>query len=162
MWLALISWAFAAPTVHVSDDGAVTGVVELSTSAADLRSRLADPTWLPTISKDGTTVTVAGRAGSCLLVDSASPNPVITVRYRTRQCPTDLGYESTLIQSDQFSEYAASWTITPTPQGSRATYVIRVKSTLWLPEAVVRRGVRTGIEQMLTNLEAWSKGARAP
>jgi hypothetical protein len=160
--LLLAHLTFAAPTVTVADDGAVTGVVDLAIPPAELRARLADPTWLPTISKDGTRVTVAGRDGDCLLVDSVSPSAIMTVSYRVRTCPTPTGYASTLVESQQFSSYATSWQFKPSAAGTQATYHIRVATSTWIPDAVVRRGVRSGIEQMLTNLETWAATRRSP
>ena len=149
-----LTLAAAAAVVTIDDDGAVTGVLETPVSVEVLRAKLGDPTWLPSVSRDGTRVSVVRRDGDCLILDSESPS-VITVRYRTRQCPTPTGYSFALVSSDSFTSYAASWTLTPTASGTRATYRLVVVSTLWVPQAVVRRSTRAGIEQMMTNLEQW-------
>lgn len=149
-----LALAHAAPVVTIDDDGTVTGVMETPVPAELLRAKLADPTWLPTVSGDGTRVSVVQRDGDCLILDSESPS-VITVRYRTRQCPTATGYQFTLVSSDSFTSYTATWTLQPIAAGTRATYHLEIVSSLWVPQAVVRRSTRGGIEQMMTNLEQW-------
>lgn len=146
--------AWADPLVTIDADGAVTGTIETPVPADVLRARLADPTWLPTVSQDGTRVSVVRPDGACLIVDSDSP-AIVEVRYRTRQCPTPDGFVSTLVASDSFSAYTATWTLVPTAAGTRATYHIALASSLWVPEAIVRRTTRAGIAAMLANLEAW-------
>lgn len=152
--LSLLLGAALAAEVTIDDQGAVVGTLVTPVPVDTLRARLADPTWLPTVSQDGTQVAIAAREGDCVVLDSVSPS-VITVRYRTRQCPTADGFTYTLVQSDNFSAYAASWTFAATPAGTRATYRVAVTSTLWLPDAIVRHATKSGIAQMVGRLEAW-------
>jgi len=144
------------PSVTIQDDGAVVGVVDLAVAPDVLRTRMQDPSWLPTISGDGTTVTVTRTDGACQILHSESPNAVMTARYDTRRCPTDTGFASTLLDSNAFKSYATSWTFEPTATGTRATYRVALSTSLWVPNGVVRRTTRGAIQDMLENLQAWS------
>ena len=148
------------PTATVQDDGSVIGSVELAVPPETLRARLADPAWLPTISKDGTTVTLTGKEGGCQLIKSESPNVVMTARYTPRRCPTADGYQSTLIEGNAFDTYATSWSIIPTETGARATYKVSLTTSLWVPNSMVRRTTRNTIQEMLVNLQTWSQTAQ--
>lgn len=145
-----------APEVVVGKDGGVVGVADLAVRPDVIQRHLSDPTWLPTVDGGGTTVVLDGMDGSCQLLTSTSPSSVMTVEYKTRRCPTKTGFKSTLRESNAFKSYTTSWTFEPTPTGTRATYRIDANSSLWVPEAIVRRQTRIGIERMLTNVQAWS------
>lgn len=147
----------AAPTVTIHDNGSVVGLVDLGVTPEQVQSALSDPTWLPTITGDGTRVTLQGTDGGCQLLASESPSAIMTARYETRRCPTDTGFQSTLRSSNAFKTYATSWTFTPTAQGTRATYRLDMTTSLWVPNSVVRRATRNALEDMLTQLQAWSK-----
>jgi hypothetical protein len=151
--------ARAAPPVMVSDGDVLTGTVDVAVAPEALRARLSDPTWLPTISRDGTEVSVVRPDGPCQVLQSVSPSTFLTVRYQTRRCPTADGFHSTLIESNAFSTYETSWTILPDGAGARVTYRIHVVSTLWVPKGVIRRNVRSGIESMLVNMQDWARDA---
>lgn len=155
--LLLSSIALAGPPVMATDGDALTGVVQLDVEPTVVRQALQDPTFLPTISKDGTQVTVLGTDGACQIVQSVSPSAFLTVRYKTRRCPTATGFHSTLIESNAFSAYDTSWAIEPNAAGTQVTYRIELVSTLWVPRGVVRRGVRNGIESFLTNMHDWAR-----
>ena len=154
LWLGLT--AAAGPPVLTTSGDALTGVVEIDASPQVIKGVLADPTSLPRISGDGTEVTILSQDGACQVLQSVSPSAFITVRYKTRRCPTSTGFQSTLIESNAFSSYDTSWVVEPSGSGSRVTYRIELVSTLWVPRGVVRRGVRNGIESFLSNMQGWA------
>ncbi|MFK7930797.1 MAG: hypothetical protein AB8H79_21620 [Myxococcota bacterium] len=158
MWMFLAIAALAGPpSVAVQSDGSVIGTAELDVSAEVIRANLSDPLWLPTVDGGGTVVVVEGTEGPCLRLKSTSPSSVMTVKYRTKRCPTSTGFRSTLIDSNAFKSYTTSWVFKDIGNGkSTATYTIMANSSLWVPEGIVRRQTRLGIERMLTNVQAWS------
>ena len=145
----------ALPTVTVRGTGDVEGVVTLPIPVETLRAKLVDPQFLPRVSGDGTTVTVAGREGDCLILDSVSPSSVVEVRYRVRRCPTATGFHIALVSSPSFDAYSTEIRLSPAGAGTELRYHLRVDPSFPVPAFVINSGTRDGIDRLLRGLEAW-------
>lgn len=147
------------PEVEIHKGGAVIGTVELALPPVELRQHMTDPTWLARTVESETKIVVEGADGPCALVASESPSSVMTARYRTRRCPTQTGFVSTLRDSNCFDTYRAVWTFEPLDGGARtrAVYRIDLTTSLWVPNAVVRNSTRNGVKETLQKLLTWSR-----
>lgn len=121
----------------------------MTLAPADVRARLADPTWVSTIDAGSTTVTVRERAGDCLIADFTSPSTLMTVRYTVRQCPTANGYKSTLVSSDDFASYEAEWSVAAEGTGSLLTYRLRLTPSLPIPASFLSGTLRRDILSLM-------------
>lgn len=149
MWLlASLAWA-GSPTAVLRPDKSVMGTVSLAIAPSELRSRLADPRWVASVSGGGTTVAVRGRQGDCLVSDYTSPSAVMTVAYTVRQCATATGYRSTLVSSSDFDAYETEWSVTPEGEGSLLTYTIHLEPSLPFPTSMVTGTLRKEVEEMM-------------
>lgn len=157
--LALVASAadLPDPTVTIEDDGTIVGTVHLAVSPDKVRTAMADPGWMAKLTGGRTKVTVEGKDGDCLLVASESPNSIMTARYWTRRCPTPTGYAATLRDSNCFKTYGASWDFTEHASGAVGTYRISLTTSLWIPNSVVLNKTSAAIQDMLADLQQWSK-----
>jgi hypothetical protein len=156
--LPLLALASGAPSVSFEDDGGVVATVGLDVSADTFKARLADPVWMTEMGGGGKTrVQVTGTEGACRTVDAVTESSVKTVRITTRQCLVDDGLDITMVSSEDFDRYAASWRITPGDQGGiTATYQLDLEPSMWVPGFVMKRAMRSSLERLLTNLKAWA------
>jgi hypothetical protein len=145
----------AAAPVLVTDDGRVETTVLLPVPVETLRAHLADPRWLPGVVGDGTRASLVGQDGPCQLVDSVSPSAVVEARYRTRHCPTGTGFRSTLVESKHFSEYESEIVLSSEGTATRLRYRLRVVPSFPVPSAIVRSGLKSGVQKLSDALEAW-------
>jgi len=145
----------AAAPVQVTDDGRVETTVLLPVSVDTLRAHLSDPRWLPGVVGDGTRASLVGQDGPCQLVDSVSPSAVVEARYRTRHCPTGTGFRSTLVESKHFEVYESEIVLTADGEGTRLRYRLRVVPSFPVPSAIVRSGLKSGVQKLSDALEAW-------
>lgn len=152
MWL-LMAWA-SAPDVVIRDDHSVRGTALLATDATTARARLADPAWIASVDASGNRIELAAGAGDCKRVKTESPHPIRTVRYEVERCPTADGFVETLIASDAFDAYEARWSIASEPGGARITYTLATRTSLLVPQFVIDRQTRKGVERMLGALQA--------
>lgn len=138
-----------APAAVVLPSQAVEGTVSVALAPDEALRRLADPTWVRGIDGGGTTVSVTGREGDCLVADYTSPSTLMTVRYTIRQCPTGHGYRSTLVRSDTFSDYLSEWSVAPDGTGSLLTYRVQVAPSLPLPVSFITGTIRRDVLSMM-------------
>jgi hypothetical protein len=158
MIAVLTAVVFAAtPTVVVQEDGTIVASVVVQAPVALARSRVSDPVWVSRTDGGGTTVTVTGRDGPCLLLDMVTTNVVADIHYATRLCPTAEGVASTLRSADLFTAYATSWRVTPEGTGSRLEYRLFMQTNLLLPQSFIvassQKGVRDLIERVAAALD---------
>ncbi len=146
--------AFAAPTVEVRDDNSVVGEVTVKSPIDAVREKVADPVWLAKTDGGGTEVTVLADEGECLKLRHVTPNAIKTVRYTTRQCPTKTGFESVLVESDNFTSYRVEWTLDAREDGSTALrYLLHFETNMMVPQFIINRQSRKGVEHLLVALE---------
>ena len=155
----LVSLALAgSPTVVVQEDGSILATATVRAPVELARSRISDPVWVARTDASGTTVTVTGREGPCLLLDVVSASVVVDVHYATRHCPTADGVASTLRSADVFTAYSTSWKVTPEGTGSRLEYHFFMQTNMMLPQsfivATTQKGVRNLIERVAAALDS--------
>ena len=148
---ALVFLAVAV-TATIGDDGVVTGTTVVASTPEVVRSKVGDPAWVATIGGAETDVTVAALDGDCQVLDYVSNHAVATARYRVKQCPSADGFVANLVESDAFSFYRTSWSITPVGDGTRLLYRIELVSTLPVPKWIVRRSTRSSVEHMMESI----------
>ena len=83
---------------------------------------------------------------------TVSPNAFKTVRYRTKQCPTEAGWRTELVQSDSFTRYQSSWEVVPKGEGSEIRYRLALETSLMVPQWVIDRTSRKEVTSMLRHL----------
>ena len=93
--------------------------------------------------------------GACERIDYAIPHPITTLEYTLDLCPDDheTGFQVTLIEGP-FKRYTASWAISPRGKGSGIDYRLDVVSSLFIPNFIVNRSSKKGIENMVDKLIA--------
>ena len=87
LWAPLVlarALAADAPTVSQLDNHRVRGVIAVDAPVEKVRAVLADPQLIARIDNSGTTVTLKGRDGLCLLTHSAVAHPIASQRPQRR------------------------------------------------------------------------------
>ena len=139
----------AAFQAIIDDDGAVIGTVTVASPPDAARAKVTDPAWVASVGDDSTSVKVSAQDGGCSILDYVSEHPIATATYRVRQCPTATGVSATLVESDSFSTYEQSWSVTPDGTGSALRYRLNVVSTLPVPKWIVRKATRGSVERLM-------------
>ena len=152
MSLAPILLAAAAVTATIGDDGAVTATTVVASSVDVVRSKVGDPVWVAMIGGKNTDVAVAGTKGDCQVLDYVSRHSIATTRYRVKQCPSPEGFVANLVESEAFSSYRTTWSVTPSEAGPLLTYRLELVSTLPVPKWMVRRSTRSSVEHMMESI----------
>lgn len=155
--LLLLALAHADEPTALIDGTTVRGSAHLEVPPARVLAQLQDPVWESSLSATGTRVEVKGRTGECQHLALLSPNPVVDASYEVRRCPTEDGFQSTLITSAVLATYRARWRALPEGEGSRITYEVDLSSSLWVPETLVRSETRRSVLKMMTTMVAWAK-----
>ncbi len=152
LWVPVV--LAGAPSVVVQEDGSVVGTVWVQVPPELVRSRVSDPVWVSRTDGSGTTITVAGRDGACLLLDVVTTSVVVDMHYTTRQCPTQEGVSSTLRSADVFTAYTTSWRVIPEGSGSRLEYRLYMQTSLVLPQSFVASMTQKGVRNLLERVGA--------
>lgn len=145
--------AQAAPKTTINAEGAVVSTVTVSAGPADVLAVLSDAPLVASLSGDGVSATVAAREPPCMVLDYTSIGRIATVKYRLRQCAVPGGFDVTLVSSESFSMYEARWRVQPSRAGTTFTYSLDAKTTYFLPEAIIRQTIRSGVDRMMAGLE---------
>lgn len=159
LWFTIAS---AAPTVTMTDDNYFRGRIEVTADPATVRALIADPVKLSQIDASGTQVEVVERQGECVVIKSVSANAIKTVEYKTRQCPTSTGVEGKLVESNAFKAYRNEYVVTPTANGTRIEYQLDMDANVMVPQFVINRATRKGVENLLSRLEQHLGAVAAP
>lgn len=141
----------AEPTIEVTDAGVVRGRVFVSAPPEVVRALLLDTAARVATIGDGMSVTTEPD-GACLLEHTLAPNPVVTVTYTVRGCPTDDGFRSELVESADLTRMISIWKVAAGDGGSWVSYDLDVASSLPLPTFVVRRETKSGVAAALAAL----------
>lgn len=142
------------PTVEITDDSTVHGEVVVAATLEHVREKMADPTWIAAVDDGGTTVEIVERSGDCVVTDSVSPSAVKTVEYRVRRCKTEDGWQGTLVSSNTFDSYEVRWRLSPEGAGTKLTYDLALSTSMMVPQFIINRQTRNGVERLLKNLHA--------
>ena len=102
----------------------------------------------------GTQITVVEQQGECTVLDYVAPNTVMTVSYRVRRCPTEGGFEATLVHSDEMDTFHETWKVVPADDGSHITYNLQTSTSLPIPGFLVNSTTRRRVKGLMKALEA--------
>ncbi len=144
-----------APTVSQLDNHRVRGVIAVDAPVEKVRAVLADPQLIARIDNSGTTVTLKGRDGLCLLTHSAVAHPIARIEYVTRVCPIPGGWRSTLFQSDDLLDFESVWTVAARSGGAEVHYEIRTIPDIPVPQFIVDRQTRASVRTLLVKLRTY-------
>ena len=151
--LLAIPLAKAAPETTINSAGAVVSTVTVSADPASVLALLSDPSLVAALSGDGISAKVSAEEPPCMVLDYNSASRLATVEYRLRQCAVDGGFDVTLISSEAFSVYDATWRILPSGSATTLTYSLYAKTTYFFPDAIIRQTIRSGVDKMMRGLE---------
>ncbi|MCO4771023.1 MAG: hypothetical protein KDA24_13395 [Deltaproteobacteria bacterium] len=138
---------------EIDDTGTVVGTVTLASAPSAVLAKVSDPAWVARLGGgDSTTVEVASTDGDCQILDYVSEHPIATAEYRVRQCLLEGGTRTRLVESEAFSTYEQSWTVSPSGAGTHVTYRLQVVSTLPVPQWMVRRSTKSSVHKLMKRL----------
>lgn len=150
MWFTLA--LAGTPNVEVTPTHAVRGTVTVGASVDQVLAKLRDPLWVSKVDASGTTVTLVSTEGPCSILDSVSVNAIKTVEYRTKHCPTADGTHGTLVSSNAFDSYQATWTVRPHPEGAELTYFLDMQTSMMVPQFIIDRTTKKSVGNLLERL----------
>ncbi len=154
-WIMAVGAASAAePTIEMLDGGKVRGVIEVPAQTSVVRALVEKPVELAKVTAADATITSEPAAQpGCRKVTTHSPHPIMAVTYVSRDCNTDRGVTSQLVESKQLSEFEAVWSLEAKGEHTVVTYDLDIKTNLPLPGFIVRRSTRRAVVDALTALE---------
>jgi hypothetical protein len=149
--LALAPLALAAdePAVSQLDNHRILGKVTVAAPLDRVRTTLADPRAIARIDNGTTTVTLQGKEGACQLAHSAVVHPIASIEYLTKTCPTSDGFKTTLVKSEDLTDFETIWRMKPAGDKTELEYEIRTIPNIPVPQFVVDRQTRSSVHAML-------------
>lgn len=148
--LALLSttsaWASDAEVTIV--DGWVKGSIVVQADKARVLELLADPQAIARLDGRGSKITVRAD-GTCAQVESEVPSVMGLVKYTERRCPSDSGFHSWLVASEQFGAYEAIWRVEPVAGGIQVAYDLHTRPSIEVPDGLVDRVTRRAVRKLL-------------
>ncbi|MBO83973.1 MAG: hypothetical protein CL927_01325 [Deltaproteobacteria bacterium] len=145
--------ATEGPTVTQLDGHRVRGTIEVDAALETVRAVLSDPRRIARIDNSGTTVTLKGRDGACLLTHSAVAHPIASIEYVTRVCPIHDGFKSTLHQSNDLTDFESIWRMRERGSRTIVEYEIVTIPDLPIPQFIVDRQTRSAVASLLLKLQ---------
>lgn len=152
--------ALADDPSAVVEGSVVRGTAVLAVPPQTIIAQLSDPSWAGEVSGSNTQARVVSVLGPCQHVAYVSPNAILEARYELKRCPTADGWDDTLITSNAFSAYHATWRAVPEGEGARVTYEVDLSTSLWVPDSLVRGETRRSVLKMMRAMATWSQTAR--
>jgi len=157
--LLLPALAFARP--KVSDSGGwVRGSVEIEADKARVLEFLRDPHNISRVEGRGTKIEVRASSG-CDNISAEIPTIVGAMRYVSRRCPIDGGFQDWLVSSEDFAAYEAIWNVEATANGVELRYQVRTEPTLPVPSELVVRQSKRAVRKLLRALREHLEEAEA-
>lgn len=142
------------PQVHVDAEGRVVATVTLNAQPDEVRAILADTAGsLKDLSPNTLSVEVRPD-GTCEHVQRHTRGILQPLVFDSKRCPTDEGWEETLLQSEDFEHYEAMWAVRITDSGTEVTYRIGTVLTAPVPQVLVRRNLKQAATTILQRLVA--------
>jgi hypothetical protein len=150
----LSSLAWAAPVVEVTDDGAVRGSVEVGADALTLGAVLRDPeAWYAIVRPGDTVIVQPDPDPACRRVEVSTPHPILPTTYVARDCWTEDGVTSELIDSAQLAELESTWAVEPHGDHAMVTFRLYVRLEGAIPRVLVRASTKRGVVAALGGVE---------
>ncbi len=155
LWFLIAAHAVALagePRVDVHADGAVVGRITVPASAADIRLVVDDPVRCGSLSPEVVSLTTAPPQGDCQELFTETRGLFRPLRVRSQRCRTADGWEEALIESDDFSQYASSWSLHEVDGQTEVTLRVRTEVGLPVPTSVVETRSKKSVGEILENL----------
>ena len=143
--------AFAAPIVTTDAAGVVHASAVVPAPPEKVLAIIRDPVAMHAISNAGGTLR-ATPSDPCIDVSYLLENPLVTIAYVARACPTPTGFRTDLVQSDSFASMTAEWVVRPVDGGSEVAYVYRQDLNIPVPDWMIRKRTEASITAMMTAL----------
>ena len=152
LWVGFVLLARADdPTVATEADGTLVGRIFVPADESVVRSFLANPIDAIRLSPEVTEAQSTAEGG-CAVVTVEAQGPWDALHYRARLCPTESGWRSTLLESEDFQRLDVEWQLEPTSGGTAVEYRVRSEIDLGIPQFLVRGGTERSIRGTLLAL----------
>lgn len=158
MLSSLLTLALAAPSVDVTAEGVVRGEVVVSTPPEQVMERMKASASRAKAMASTAKIT-AEPAGDCELEHVFVANAIKDVRYDIRTCATDMKVHSTLVSSDDFTDFVATWRFAPADGGTKITYDLTMVPSFYVPGFVIKAQAKKGVLEALQGIEKTFGGA---
>jgi hypothetical protein len=147
-------------TVTVDDEGRVVARIHVPASTEEVRAVLGDTDGqLAALSPDTLSVQTT-QVGPCEMVDRKTRGVWRPFAFRAKRCPTDRGWQETLVASDDFTKYEAEWELEATDHGTEVVYKIQTEINAPVPSSLVRTNLKSAASSMLKRLVGVFRRAR--
>jgi hypothetical protein len=154
MTLLLALFAARAGTVTIDDDGFVRGQLALDVAPAEVRKALLDGEALAETSPDVRDA-VATPAGPCQRMALEVKGLFSPFEVQTERCETADGWVERLVDSDVFTAWESTWTVSATPEGGTLLhYAVRTELDLPVPASMVRQRTARSVHRTLDHVAA--------
>lgn len=153
MWWTWLALAFAVPPSAEVVEGEIVARVTVAAAPDVARAKVTDPAWITEVEGGGSATRLLSRDDACGVYENTTPGPFTEVVYTTRQCPTPEGSTSTLVASNTFTRYAASWRVVPDGAGSLVEYRIALVTRLPMPQSWVDNTTRKRLEALMQRVQ---------
>ena len=140
-------------TVSVDDRGHVIARIQVPATTTEVRALLADTEGrLAQLSPD--TLSVKSTPdGDCEMVERRTRGIFRPFAFRAKRCPTERGWEETLVESGDFTAYEAEWELEEQEDGTtEVVYRIQTEINAPVPSSLVRSNLKTAAGNMLKQL----------
>ncbi|MFT4623441.1 MAG: ribosome-associated toxin RatA of RatAB toxin-antitoxin module [Myxococcota bacterium] len=139
--------------VTIDDRGHVVARIQVPASSDEVRALLADTGGrLAALSTDTLSVTTT-QDGNCEMVDRKTRGIFRPFAFRAKRCPTENGWQETLVQSDDFTAYESEWQVGESSEGTtEVVYRIQTEINAPVPNSIVRTNLKTAAGNMLRSL----------
>lgn len=152
MFALFLSAAWASePSVLTRPNGDTVARIVLSADPVAVRAALADATSATELTPEVQAVQ-AHPSGACHRLSVTTRGPWTPLRYEGLRCPTDEGWNTDLLSSEDFRVLHVEWNVRPDGRGTTVEYVVRAELSQPLPPAWIRRGLERSARGTLDRL----------
>lgn len=149
-----VAVAASEPVITQRDGHRIHGVIHVDAPLSAVRPVLSDPRRIARIDNSGTTVTLRGQEGDCLITHSAVAHPIASIEYVTKVCPIADGFKSTLHASTDLTDFESIWRMRADGARTIVEYEIMTIPDLPIPQFVVDRQSKSAVRALLLKLQA--------
>lgn len=151
LWLLLPAALAADPSVSVGSDGTIVARVHVPANEAQVREALSDPVKAGQLSPEVLSV-ASTPSGTCEVVTVQTQGAWDPLNYRGMRCPTETGWRTTLLDSDDFSALDVEWKLVAAEGGTDVEYRVKTEVDLAVPQSLVRKGMERSARNTLLSL----------
>ena len=125
----------------------------ISAPLEEVRAFLLDPEEAASLTPDVESVEVL-TSDTCDLVRTTKKGLLSSVEYVVKRCYADDGVQETLVESEDFTAYEASYTLTAVDGGTKVVYDVTVGVDMPVPDWAIRMGVERSTAATMEALAA--------